>query len=123
MRKPVLLFCHELFAPDFFALVLEHPVSVLFLTPIERILDSGELTELPYEDGNFIVLDVFDDVILACHRNILKPDKLVIGKLTEPGKETQIIWNDLTESDVVESLSHCMYKYLDLEATGDVSKY
>lgn len=80
------------------------------------------MRELPYDDGNFVVLDVFDDVILACHRNFLKPDKLVIGKLPEPGREQDIIWNDLTESGVVENFEHYTYKYLDLEAIGDASK-
>lgn len=82
------------------------------------------MTELPYnDDGSFIVLDVFDDIILACQRNFLIPDKLVIAKLPEPGKETDVTWKDLTESEILEGLQHCTYQYLDLEGIGDVSKY
>lgn len=66
-----------------------------------------------------MVLDIVKDKVLAVQRNLLKPDKLVIGKLLEAGKEQFTVWNDLTTSDVVEGLENCMFKYLDLKAKGD----
>lgn len=66
-----------------------------------------------------MLYDVLGDIILACQRNFLKPDKLVFGKLPEQGKEENIIWNDLTETNMVTGLGNLTYKYLDLYAKGD----
>lgn len=91
----------------------------MYIILLKNILDSNSVTEFECPDGSLVILDVFDDVVLACERNCLKPDKLVIGKFPGPGEEQNIIWNDLTESDVVPGLEHCTYKYLDLKASGD----
>lgn len=64
-------------------------------------------------------MDIVDDVILACQRNFLKSDKLMIGKLPESGKDQYVSWIDLTDSETVEGLENCTYQYLDLLAKGD----
>nr|CAI5825040.1 unnamed protein product [Callosobruchus analis] len=79
-------------------------------------IENGDVSELNYADGSQIVLDVYDDIVLAAQRTYLKPDKIVLGKLSAGG--TDITWNDLTSSDVVEELKNCTYQYLDLITEG-----
>ncbi|CAH1156028.1 unnamed protein product [Phaedon cochleariae] len=82
-------------------------------------IDNGAITELPFQNGSQVILDVFEDKILATRRNFLKPDQLVIGQLPEPGNETHITWNELTATETVPCLENCMYEYLDLVSKGD----
>ncbi|XP_023024331.2 acylamino-acid-releasing enzyme [Leptinotarsa decemlineata] len=82
-------------------------------------IDNSSITHLDFDDGSQIILDVFDDIVLAVRRHFLKPDKLIIGKLPEVGSESNISWIDLTHSETVPGLEHCCYKYLDLKADGD----
>lgn len=83
--------------------------------------DNSKITELTYNDGSQIVLDVFDDKILAVRRNFFIPDKLVIGKLTE---NNSVTFTDITSSDKVEELENKIFNYLELEQTdGDVKKF
>lgn len=73
-------------------------------------------------DDSLVILDVLNDTVLACQRNFLKNDKLVVGQLPESGQEENIIWNHLTESKVVDGLEHCTFKYIDLKGKGDFGK-
>ncbi|VEN55326.1 unnamed protein product [Callosobruchus maculatus] len=79
--------------------------------------ENGDISEMTYDDGSQIVLDVYDDIVLAVQRTYLKSDKLVVGKLSASGAD--ITWNDLTSSEFVEGLEHCIYQYLDLTTEGD----
>nr|CAH7731579.1 unnamed protein product [Callosobruchus chinensis] len=80
-------------------------------------IDNGDISELNNDDGSQIILDVCDDIVLAVQRTYLKPDKLLLGKLSACGAD--IAWNDLTSSEVVEGLENCTYQYLDLITEGD----
>ncbi|KAG5879727.1 hypothetical protein JTB14_023041 [Gonioctena quinquepunctata] len=87
-------------------------------------IDNGGVTQLEFEGGSQVILDVSNDTVLAVQRNFLKPDKLIIGKLPEIGSESNIIWNDLTDSETVSGLEHCTYRYLDLKAEeGDFNDF
>lgn len=68
-------------------------------------------------------MDVCEDTVLAVKRHFFIPDQVVIGKLPQPDKDSEIVWENLTTSDTVPGLENCMFKYLDLKAPqGDVSK-
>lgn len=73
-------------------------------------------------DDSLVILDVLHDTVLACQRNVLKNDKIVIGKVPRPGEEENIVWNDLTESKVVAGLEQYMFNYIDLKGKGDFGK-
>ncbi|KAL3268613.1 hypothetical protein HHI36_007719 [Cryptolaemus montrouzieri] len=75
---------------------------------------SGKITRLVCDDGSLIVLDVYNDVVLASRRNFLTPDVLLIGKLPPKGQEHTISWKELTSTKKIDSLDNCKYEYLDL---------
>lgn len=77
-------------------------------------LDSGKITKLKNENGSLVVLDVFNDLILANSRNFLNKDVLMIGKLPTKGKEQSMSWIELTQRKKVENLENHEYEYLDL---------
>ncbi|EFA09948.1 acylamino-acid-releasing enzyme [Tribolium castaneum] len=84
-------------------------------------IDSGKITELIYEDGSQIVLDVCNDVILVSRRNYLMQDKLAICKLPPKESEVPLNWTELTTSSTPEGLENCIYEYLDLVQDGSDS--
>ncbi|XP_044753157.1 acylamino-acid-releasing enzyme-like [Coccinella septempunctata] len=77
-------------------------------------LDSGKITRLKNEYGSLIVLDVYNDTILANSRNFLHTDVLVIGKLPPKGQEHSIDWIELTCRKKLDTLKNHKYEYLKL---------
>ncbi|RZC35335.1 acylamino-acid-releasing enzyme, partial [Asbolus verrucosus] len=84
-------------------------------------IDSGKITELNYNNGSQVVLDVVNDVILVNRRNYLMPDKLAICKLPPKESEVPLNWIELTTSNVIPGLENCIYEYLDLSQKTDDS--
>lgn len=87
--------------------------------------DTGDITELPVFNGSLILLDVKDDLILACKTSFFVPDTLVAAKLPPQGSESAIEWKNVSSVNAVEGLENYVCEYLDLQQnTGeDVSKY
>ncbi|KAJ8978653.1 hypothetical protein NQ317_019089 [Molorchus minor] len=79
-------------------------------------IDSGEITELEFNNGSQLVMDVYEDKVLAVRQNYFRGDRLFLGKLPPPGSETSITWTEVTNSETVQGLEGFMYKYLDLLA-------
>ncbi|XP_060528020.1 acylamino-acid-releasing enzyme-like [Cylas formicarius] len=87
-------------------------------------VDNGEITELEFDAGSQLVIDVSKDTVLALRRNFLHPDQLVIGNLPDTGSENQIQWQDLTPKTKIPELNDLIYKYLDLSAPhGNVTEF
>lgn len=97
----------------------------IFYFKYKLFTDSNKITELPYNDGSLIILDVLDDKVLVNRRNFLKQDVLAIGELPSKNSEATITWIELTTNQTISGLENSTYEYLDLTQSGNdnVSKY
>lgn len=87
------------------------------------ILDSGVISELPYDDGSQLVLDTKDGLVLVLRRNFFIPDVVVIGKLAQADSSASIQWVEITGRIEVPEINGSVCKYFDLIAPeGSVSK-
>ncbi|KAH0814416.1 hypothetical protein GEV33_008374 [Tenebrio molitor] len=82
-------------------------------------IESGKITELTYNNGSQLVLDVDNDLVLVNRRNYLMQDKLALCKLPPKESEVPLNWTELTISSVVEGLENCSFEYLNLSQDAD----
>lgn len=82
-------------------------------------IESGKITELTYNNGSQVVLDVDNDLVLVNRRNYLMQDKLAVCKLPPKESEVPLNWTELTISSVVEGLENCSFEYLNLSQDAD----
>lgn len=69
---------------------------------------------------SFIVLGVFNDVVVANRRNFLKPDVLVTGKLGKTNEIGSIEWNEVTPRNRIPELENHVYHYINLVQEADI---
>ncbi|XP_030750320.1 acylamino-acid-releasing enzyme-like [Sitophilus oryzae] len=74
-------------------------------------IDTGAITELEWPNGSQIIVDTYNDVVLAVRRNFLIPDILVIGTLTP---DNLVDWVEISPKVEVDLLKDLTYKYLDI---------
>lgn len=79
-------------------------------------IDTGDITELEWPNGSLIVVDTYDDILLALRRNFLIPDIVVIGKLTS---KNLVDWVEISSKVEVDLLKDLTYKYLDIVVPGE----
>ncbi|XP_025831069.1 acylamino-acid-releasing enzyme isoform X2 [Agrilus planipennis] len=80
-------------------------------------IDSGSITELKYEEGSLIILDVYDNLVLCNHRNFLCSDKLLAAQIPHKNDEKTIIFNMISKP-IHLSQDQFKFTYLDLEQEG-----
>lgn len=81
--------------------------------------DTGDITELEYENGSQLIVDTKDDIVLALRRSFFVPDNLVIAKLPPQGAEHSLAWTKIGSSVSVPEVEGCTYKYFDLSVPGE----
>ncbi|GJQ85226.1 hypothetical protein Trydic_g13066 [Trypoxylus dichotomus] len=80
-------------------------------------LDQKTITQLRDTADSFIILGVYNDTILANHRNFLKADVLVVAELQDD--VDSIEWLEVTPRNRTPGLENHVYHYLDI--TQDVN--
>lgn len=78
-------------------------------------INSGDITELEYSNGNQIVLDVLNDLVVVNRRNFFKSDKLLIGRACANESDQKIAFEKITDSKKVDYYDNFMYSYLDIK--------
>ncbi|XP_013413674.1 acylamino-acid-releasing enzyme-like [Lingula anatina] len=85
--------------------------------------DTSEVIRLTKDDeiGNWHVLDVVDDYVLAQCSPPNQPHFLMVGELPEANKEQEIKWNRLGEDATLEDITWKILKH-NRSPDGDVTK-
>ncbi|KAI4460703.1 serine peptidase s9 family member [Holotrichia oblita] len=80
-------------------------------------LDKKTITQFGDMSDSFIILGVFNDVLIFNHRNFFKPDSLTLGKLETD--ITSIEWFDVTPRSRIPGLENHVCHYLELFQSTD----
>lgn len=107
---------------DLGKLSLAFYVFIYYLYAIIYI-DAKTITQLGEMHDSFIILGVFNNILILNRRNFFKPDMLTLGKLEND--ITSIEWNEVTPRSRIPGLENHVCHYLELfqRTDDDISKY
>ncbi|CAI2350442.1 unnamed protein product [Caenorhabditis sp. 36 PRJEB53466] len=82
---------------------------------VEKLTNHGQC------HGTWVLLDVFDDEVLAVVSAPNRPPNVLMGRLPEPGHVEQMIWVRIDESKAIEKRQHLInysWEFVNFERDG-----